>query len=360
MAELNKMDSLPQIDPELITLVGLVNQYSPTGAEENAVSWLIQRMDDLGFNKSYRDTVGNAIGVIGSGDRQFVLLGHIDTVTGNIPVQIKNNTLIGRGSVDAKGPLAAFVDAIAQIGEIPGWQMVVIGVVDEEGNSLGARSVIPAFKPEFAIVGEPNLWHRIAIGYKGSIQTLLSTHIPKVHSARMEKNSFSLILETWSMIEKWSDQYNLDKNRVFDKIQTYITKWTSGEDGFEEWAEMTIGARLPIGISANDWSQMISQLATEVDVSIIGIPVDSYLSSKNSSLVRAFLSAIRMNNGQPEFVLKTGTADFNFVGPAWNCPIIVYGPGDSRFDHTIDEQIEISDYLQAVRVLKSAVLSIVG
>ena len=112
------------------------------------------------------------------------------------------------------------------------------------------------------------------------------------------------------MIEKWSDQYNLDKNRVFDKIQTYITKWTSGEDGFEEWAEMTIGARLPIGISANDWSQMISQLATEVDVSIIGIPVNSYLSSKNSSLVRAFLSAIRMNNGQPEFVLKMANGSF--------------------------------------------------
>ena len=44
---------------------------------------------------------------------QIVLLGHIDTVPGHIPVRIENGELWGRGAVDAKGPLCTFVAAAA-------------------------------------------------------------------------------------------------------------------------------------------------------------------------------------------------------------------------------------------------------
>jgi LysW-gamma-L-lysine carboxypeptidase len=44
----------------------------------------------------------------------------------------------------------------------------------------------------------------------------------------------------------------------------------------------------------------------------------------------------------------------NVVGPAWNCPILAYGPGDSSLDHTPDEHILIDEYLAGVRVLREA------
>jgi len=46
------------------------------------------------------------------------------------------------------------------------------------------------------------------------------------------------------------------------------------------------------------------------------------------------------------------------VGPAWNCPIAAYGPGDSALDHTPDERIEIDEYLRSIRVLTTAIGSI--
>ncbi len=44
----------------------------------------------------------------------------------------------------------------------------------------------------------------------------------------------------------------------------------------------------------------------------------------------------------------------NLAGPAWNCPIATYGPGDSRLDHTPDEHIVLREYLSAVEVLTHA------
>src|SRR5437763_769852 len=104
------------------TLLGLVEHYSPTGQEKAAVDWLVERMCGLGFSRAFVDPAGNAVGVMGDGPRQALLVGHIDTVPGEIQVRIEGDLLYGRGSVDAKGPLAAFVDAVAGCGPLPGWQ----------------------------------------------------------------------------------------------------------------------------------------------------------------------------------------------------------------------------------------------
>src|ERR1044071_754725 len=158
---------------EFETLIGLISQYSPSGQERGAVEWLVAQMKLLGYDEAFIDEAGNAVGVIGQGPKQVVLLGHIDTVPGEIPVRVENigaagQSLYGRGSVDAKGPLACFVDAVAKVGVKEGWQFVVIGAVEEERDSEGARFVANQYKPDFAIIGEPNQWDRIALGYKGS------------------------------------------------------------------------------------------------------------------------------------------------------------------------------------------------
>jgi LysW-gamma-L-lysine carboxypeptidase len=48
----------------------------------------------------------------------------------------------------------------------------------------------------------------------------------------------------------------------------------------------------------------------------------------------------------------------NVVGPAWQCPIVAYGPGESALDHTPDERIVLSEYLRAVRVLTEVLVAL--
>ena len=42
----------------------------------------------------------------------------------------------------------------------------------------------------------------------------------------------------------------------------------------------------------------------------------------------------------------------NILFPAWSCPMVAYGPGDSRYDHTPIERLAIADYERAISVLR--------
>src|SRR5258708_32173468 len=116
-------------------LAGLLNAYSPSHEERNASEYLAGWMQSAGYDRAFVDDAGNAVGVLGDGPQEIVLLGHIDTVPGFINVEVRDGLLYGRGSVDAKGPLATFAAATARVGRLPGWRIVVIGAVEEEAAS---------------------------------------------------------------------------------------------------------------------------------------------------------------------------------------------------------------------------------
>lgn len=338
---------------EFETLVGLVSQYSPSGKEYDAVSWLVTRMKSLGFDDAFIDDAGNAVGVVGTGPRQVVLLGHIDTVPGEIKVEQVGTCLYGRGSVDAKGPLACFVDAVAQAGTRDDWQFVVIGAVEEERDSEGARFVIDKYKPDFAIIGEPNLWDRVALGYKGSAWASITLKQLQAHTASGEITAAELAVDVWLKIKAYVDSFNSDKTKAFDKLLLTLRAMDSGSNDFEQWARLTVGVRLPVNVSPEHWYAKLDELLGDRHLAVerIGFAVPAWGCEKNTQLVRTFLSGIRSQGGEPRFVYKTGTADLNIVAPVWKCPAVVYGPGESGLDHTPHEHIDLQDYARAVRVL---------
>lgn len=335
------------------TLVGLLSNYSPSGEEVGAVAYLVARMQELGYPEAFIDQAGNAVGVIGDGARQIVLLGHIDTVPGDIPVRIEGEMIYGRGAVDAKGPLAAFVDAVAALGPVPGWQFVVIGAVDEERDSAGARYIVSQYQPEYAIIGEPSRWDRVTLGYKGSAWAEVTVRRPMAHSAHGEEGACEGAFKVWEKLQKWVGEYNAGIERLFDQIMPSLQGFSSGDDGFESWASLQVGARLPLEIPPEVWYQRFSQVAGEASIKPAGYPIPAYLAEKNTPLVRAFLSGVREGGGRPGFVVKTGTADMNIVAPAWGCPVVAYGPGDSSLDHTAQEHISMAEFARAVEVHKS-------
>ncbi len=255
------------------------------------------------------------------------------------------------GSVDAKGPLACFVDAVANIGAKEGWQFVVIGAVEEERNSEGARFVAAQYQPDFAIIGEPNQWDRIALGYKGSAWANVTVKHGQAHTASGEETASEAAVEVWLKIKAYVDLFNADKQKVFDKLLLTLRGMESASNDFEQWARLRIGVRLPLDVSPEDWYGKLEEIVGDAEVERIGFAIPAWGCEKNTPLVRAFLSGIRSQGGEPRFVYKTGTADLNIVAPVWKCPAVVYGPGDSNLDHTPNEHISLDDYSKSVQVL---------
>ncbi len=345
------------------TLIELVKHYSPSGTEAPAVNYLVQRMKDLGFTRAYKDEIGNAIGVMGEGEKQIVLLGHIDTVPGEIPVRIVGAEhapplLYGRGSVDAKGPLSSFVDAVAGLGKVPGWQMVVIGAIDEERESIGARHIVDKYRPDFAIIGEPSRWNRVTLGYKGSARATVTTRREMAHSASGQETAPEAAFAIWEKVSAWVDDFNADKPRVFEQILLSLRGFSSGDDGFETSATLQINARLPVTLLPEAWYAQLEALSAPETVERNGYPIAAYKAERNTPLVRAFLKGIRAEGGKPGFVVKTGTADVNIVAPVWGCPAVIYGPGNSNLDHTPNEHISLEEYGKAMDVLKNVLFAL--
>ena len=343
------MHSIPE------TLLKLVEIYSPSGQEAGAVNWLVTHMQSLGFINAFVDEAGNAVGTMGEGEHQIVLLGHIDTVPGEIPVRIEDGVLHGRGAVDAKGPLASFVDAAAAVGTIPGIQIIVIGAVDEERDSTGARFIVDQYQPDFAIIGEPSQWNRVTLGYKGTAWAEITVRRSIEHTAGRGESAPEAAVSIWNALLRWVGEFNSDRNRVFDQVLPTLRGFSSDEDGFEGRASLRIGVRLPEDLNPPEWYEILRAVASAAggEVTPHGFHISAYRAEKNSHLVRAFLRGIRYEGGKPGFVIKTGTADLNIVAPIWGCQAVAYGPGDSSLDHTPLEHLHLEEYHQAVGVLKN-------
>ncbi len=352
---------------EMDLLEGLLEIYSPSYEEREAVDYLVAQMNAMGLN-AFRDAAGNAVGIadpplppLSKGGlaevREIVLLGHIDTAKGFVEVRREKNFLYGRGAVDAKGPLCAFVEAAsrhaaARVGTREDWRIVVVGAVEEEcPTSKGAHFAKTQYNPEYAIVGEPSGWDRITLGYKGSLWADYTLTRAMAHTAGQQKSATEEAIELWLNIKQIADEFNRDKTRVFDRLDPSLRGMHSDNDGLQEIAKLTIGMRLPVGVDVRELENKILELkGTEGDV-MFSTETPAFRAEKNNALVRAFLASIRDENGEPGFTLKTGTSDMNILGPYWKCPIVTYGPGDSNLDHTPDEHIDLAEYEKSIDVL---------
>ena len=334
---------------EIRLLEGLLQHYSPTHQEAGAVNYLVEQMKSLGFN-AFVDEAGNAVGIIGAGPQEVMLLGHIDTVPGMIEVRCEDGRLYGRGAVDAKGPLACFTAAAAQTGARDGYRFVVIGAVGEEGDSRGAQFVRDSYRPNILIIGEPSSWDRITLGYKGSawfeyeVQRTLAHPSSNVESASQAAVSF------WNRVIARAGEFNIGRLKMFDQLIPSLRAMHSQSDGFVDVAQLKFNLRLPLGISLEEVEWMIGTLAVDAAVKMVE-GTAAYRAEKNTPLVRSFLAAIRKQAGSPTFTVKSGTSDMNLVAPLWQCPTLAYGPGDSDLDHTPNEHILISEYQRAIQVL---------
>ncbi|MBI1730730.1 [LysW]-lysine hydrolase [Candidatus Acetothermia bacterium] len=326
----------------------MIEFYSPSGQEAPLAGFLVQEMARRGFH-AHLDEAGNATGQIGAGARKVYLVGHMDTVSGEIPVRIEEKKLYGRGSVDAKGSLAAFIEAASSLKDNDKLSITVIGCVGEEAESKGAKHLIASHQhqPDFVIIGEPSGWDSITLGYKGSVNLVCQITQERHHGGHAEPTAAERAVEIYQQIKARFGSETLG----FETSNLKLIALNTHQNGLDERAELKLNLRTPLGFDFDLLHAFLESLPKNIDVEM-GETTPAIKAEKQNPLVRSFLRAIRAQGAQPTFKVKTGTSDMNLLGPAWNVPILAYGPGDSSLDHTPHEHVLIEEYEKAVIVLQ--------
>ena len=356
---------------------GLVAIPSVSRKEAAASAWLADQMRAAGYDRAFVDDAGNAVGELGDAStaRTIVLLGHIDTVPGNIPVRIEDGQLYGRGSVDAKGPLATFAAGAARFGsaaaKASNLRVVVVGAVEEEAaTSKGARFIAGRFNgttepiPHACIIGEPSHWNRVTLGYKGRLLLDFTADQPMAHTAGPDASVASVVVDFWNWVTAHAARVNEGKDKAFEQLSPSLRRFiTSTNEQMHDMVDGQFAWRLPVGFDAEAFMEELRGQAdrltgqqadrTKFNLNFRGYE-KPWKGDRNNALVKSFLAGLRSVDASEKlgFVVKTGTSDMNVVGPVWQCPIVAYGPGDSSLDHTPNEHLPVDEYWKAVNVIE--------
>lgn len=337
-------------------LTEIVSIPSVSRQEASLSAWLVPRLGELGF-AAHQDDVGNAIAIkeqfsaTGDIDREIMLLGHMDTVPGKIPVRVEEGRLFGRGTVDAKGSLATFIMSAAHVTPSPGTRLVVAAAVEEEvASSKGARAIAKQFSPSVCIIGEPSGWSALTLGYKGCLQLEYQLTQPCSHSAGAGGSAAEAACVWWSQLQQHANQFSLRHERLFDRLLLTLRTMNTTTDGLHDQVIAHVGVRLPPNFECNDYVQQVRAWAQAAKIRAFGYE-PAHCTKRSAQIVNVFRRALANRGESMATKVKTGTSDMNVVAPTWQCPIVAYGPGDSQLDHTPHEHIELDEYERSIDVL---------
>ncbi|PSP87418.1 acetyl-lysine deacetylase [Halobacteriales archaeon QS_4_69_34] len=328
-------------------LVDLVSIPSPSGEERACAERLAEFFAAHG-REAWLDEAGN---VRAPADDAVLLTSHVDTVPGEIPVRVEredgDETLWGRGSVDATGPLAALAAAAVETGAS------FAGVVREETDSAGARHLVETRSAPGAVVnGEPSGWDGLTLGYRGLLSGTYVATSESGHSSRPGNNAIQDALEWWNRVRAVFEGGAEEWTPVFERVTPKPVAFDGGPsaDGLSVEATMEVQFRVPPALTTEE----VRELADgELNGGTVGWhdAIEPTMGSPRTPVARAFRAAIRRAGGEPRPLRKTGTSDMNLYADAWDCPMVTYGPGDSELDHAPNERLALDEFDRSVAVL---------
>ena len=184
-----RLVSIDSVNPDLVP--------GSRGEEEVAAfvaDWALKRnlevhVEDTGL-PGRRNVVVAARG--SGGGKTLMLNAHMDTVgvagmENPFRPTVRDGRLFGRGSMDTKAALAAFLTALAAARELPlRGDVILTAVVDEEYASVGTEAVVRKWKADAALVGEPT-GMQIVTAHKGFSWLEVETRGVAAHGSRPDR-----------------------------------------------------------------------------------------------------------------------------------------------------------------------------
>ncbi|NRG16112.1 succinyl-diaminopimelate desuccinylase [Rhizobiales bacterium] len=361
----------------------LIRCPSVTPEEGGALAFLDKTLSEAGFTVSrpvFSDEgtpdVENLFATIGSDHPHFVFAGHTDVVPPGDEAkwsappfsgEIRDGEMIGRGTADMKGGVAAFAAAALEFvadrgaarGADFGGTISFLITGDEEGPAVNGTvkllewAIAQGHRFDACIVGEPTnpekLGDAIKVGRRGSLTGEITVTGTQGHVAypHLAKNPIPGLVSLLTAL----DALHLDDgNERFQPSNLEVTTVDVGNPASniipasafarfnirfnDQWSLETLKAR--VSETLNDAAP--EGLDWKVEFSRDGS--DSFL-TRDDALINMLSSAIRTETGrEPELSTGGGTSDARFIKNY--CPVVEFGLVGKTM-HQVDERVAVAD-----------------
>ena len=364
--------TLPLTDPAALA-EALIACPSVTPATGVVFDCLEAMLAPLGFTVSRfvdgdapEGPVENLLAVRAGSGPHFAFAGHLDVVppgegwtSDAFRPERRGELLYGRGAVDMKGSIAAFVAAIARAGEDTGPLSVLI-TGDEEGDAVyGTRALMRhmaerGVTPDLCLVGEPTSVNRlgdmIKIGRRGSVNMWITVPGVQGHVAypHLAKNPISPLVRILAAIEaialdQGTDWFQPSNIEITDlHVGNPATNVIPGKATARlsiRFNDLHSGASLTERIRA-----IVEAEGGTLDAKISG---EAFLTPPGA-LSALVSGAIEAETGVvPELSTSGGTSDARFLSAL--CPVVEFGLVNATM-HKLDEAVALPDLEQLTRI----------
>jgi succinyl-diaminopimelate desuccinylase len=350
----------------------LLRRRSVTPEDDGAQAILAETLERLGFTvtKLRFGAIENFYATRGDGPIKLCFAGHTDVVPPGVGwrhhpfgAEVSGGLLYGRGAVDMKGAIAAFIAAAADTtGSIA---LLITG--DEEGEArdgtvrvldwLAAQDKIP----EFCVVGEPTCRARlgdvIKIGRRGSLSARITVTGIQGHAAypHLADNPIHRLIPALAAMTARPLDAGTD---FFEPSSLQITSVDVGNPAGNVIPGRAV-ARLNIRFNdLHDEARLTDWLtetlaphapAAELDIHCSG---EAFLTTPGAHTEALRRAVIRTTGITPEQNTNGGTSDARFI--ARFCPVAEFGLVGATM-HRTDEAVPVAELRQLAATYRALI-----
>ncbi|CAN5371640.1 succinyl-diaminopimelate desuccinylase [soil metagenome] len=389
--------STPVIDPVELTQT-LIRRPSVTPADAGAMDVLQRVLEGLGFTcrrmpfegpggEGVHARIENLYARRGTASPNLCFAGHTDVVpTGAAAgwsadpflAEVRDGVLFGRGAVDMKGGIAAWVSAVSAVlanGEPQGSLSFLI-TGDEEGPALhGTKRVVETLIAEgeavdACVVGEPSsqgvLGDMIKIGRRGSLNTWITVHGKQGHVAYPARaaNPAPVLVRLLAAL----DAHALDDGyEAFQPSNLEITTIDIGNPAtnvIPAEAKARLNIRFNPGHTGDSLIAWLNAEAAKIEAETgLTVTLDHMCSGEafltpHGPFVTAVQDAVEAELGvRPEASTTGGTSDARFIRAL--CPVLELGLVGVTM-HQFDERVPTAEIEALAHVYRRVIETVLA
>ena len=338
-----------------------------------AVERFISGADDP--DPAHGGPVENLFAIRGQNGRHFAFAGHVDVVppgagwhSAPFAPEIRGDLLYGRGAVDMKGSIAAFIAAVENIPEDAGIISFII-TGDEEGPAIhGTRALIDHMQargsiPDLCLVGEPTsvnqLGDMMKVGRRGSVNMWITVNGAQGHVAypHLADNPIPKLVAILGEI----DAIVLDEGTEF--FQASNIEVTDIHVGNPATNVIPAKAEARLSIRFNDLhsgEQLVERIRAIVEPSgnlKAMISGEAFLTPPGELSEAVAAVVAEVTGVTPEASTTGGTSDARFLSKI--CPVVEFGLCNATM-HKLDEAVSVADLETLTEIYRRVVLRVLS